>query len=65
MLYFSGINVVSCSDDPGIFDITLASEVEWVCTHTALDVKTLQRPLGDPRRFRLGQRRVKGVTRRL
>jgi hypothetical protein len=41
MLYFSGINVVICSVDPGIFDITLASEVEWVCTHTVPDVKTL------------------------
>ena len=41
ILYFSGINVVICSVDPGIFDITLASEVEWVCTHTVPDVKTL------------------------
>jgi adenosine deaminase len=37
----SGVNVVICSDDPGIFDITLASEVEWVCTHAVLDVETL------------------------
>ncbi len=38
MLYFSGIKVVICSGDPGIFDITLASEVEWVRTHAILDV---------------------------
>jgi adenosine deaminase len=61
----SGTKVVICSDDPGIFDITLASEVEWVRTHTVLDVETLQRRLGDPRRFRLGQQRMQGTARRL
>jgi hypothetical protein len=61
----SGTNVVICSDDPGIFDITLASEVEWVRTHAVLDVETLQRRLGDPRRFRLGQQRMQGTARRL
>jgi hypothetical protein len=30
-----------------------------------LDVKTLQRRLGDPRRFRLGQQRMQGTARRL
>jgi adenosine deaminase len=61
----SGSNVVICSDDPGIFDITLASEVEWVQEHTALDAEALQRRLGDPRRFRLGQQRIKGIARYL
>jgi adenosine deaminase len=61
----SGINVVVCSDDPGIFDITLASEVEWVRTHVVLDVETLQKRLGDPRRFRLGQQRMKETARHL
>ena len=61
----SGINVAICSDDPGIFDITLASEVEWVQEQTALDADALQRRLGDPRRFRLGRRRMQGTARRL
>jgi len=53
----TGVNLAICSDDPGIFDITLSSEVEWVREHTTLDVEALQRRLGDPRRFRLGQSR--------
>jgi hypothetical protein len=61
----SEVNLVICTDDPGIFDITLASEVEWVRTHAVLDVETLQRRLGDPRRFRLGQQRMQGTARRL
>jgi adenosine deaminase len=61
----SEVNLVICTDDPGIFDITLALEVEWVRTHAVLDVETLQRRLGDPRRFRLGQQRMQGTARRL
>jgi adenosine deaminase len=54
----SDVNLVICSDDPGSFDITLASEIDWVLTHTDFTEETLQKRLGDPRRFRLGQRVV-------
>ncbi len=30
----AGLPVVVSSDDPGIFDITLADELDWVCHHT-------------------------------
>ena len=53
----AGVDVVLCSDDPGTFGITLASEIDWAVAHTGLDRATLARRLGDPRRFRLGQRR--------
>lgn len=53
----SGVNLAICSDDPGNFDITLSSEIDWVLAHTDYDEAVLQRCLGDPRRFRLGQGR--------
>ncbi len=53
------VNLVICSDDPGSFDITLNSEIDWVLTHTGMTEESLQWRLGDPRRFRLGQQRVK------
>ena len=42
-----------CTDDPGTFDITLASEVEWVVQHTDYTAESLAQRLGDPRRLRL------------
>ena len=57
----SGVNLAICTDDPGNFDITLASEIDWVVAHTRLDRAALGRRLGDPRRFRLGQRRASGT----
>ena len=53
----SGVNLAICSDDPGNFDITLSSEIDWVLAHTGYDEESLVRRLGDPRRFRLGQAR--------
>lgn len=53
----SNVNLVICSDDPGNFDITLASEIDWVLQQTGMNADTLLQRLGDPRRFRLGQRR--------
>lgn len=29
-----GLPVVIATDDPGIFDVTLAGELDWVCAHT-------------------------------
>jgi hypothetical protein len=54
----SGVNLAICTDDPGNFAITLSSEIDWVLTYTGYDEVTLQRRLGDPRRFRLGQQRT-------
>jgi hypothetical protein len=55
------VSLAICTDDPGNFDITLASEIDWVAAHTGLDHVALARRLGDPRRFRLGQRRAHGA----
>lgn len=52
------VNLVISSDDPGNFDITLASEVDWVVNHSQFTLVALQKRLGDPRRFRLGRRRT-------
>jgi len=53
----SKVNLAICTDDPGNFDITLSSEVDWVLRQTKMSADTLVQRLGDPRRFRLGQQR--------
>jgi hypothetical protein len=53
-LLASGVDVVIGADDPGIFDSTLADEVEWVRTHSGLGADATDERLGDPMRFRLG-----------
>jgi hypothetical protein len=53
----SSVNLVICTDDPGNFDVTLASEIDWVLRQTGMSADALLQRLGDPRRFRLGQRR--------
>ncbi|MEM7129438.1 MAG: adenosine deaminase [Chloroflexota bacterium] len=53
----SNVNLIISSDDPGNFDITQASEIEWVLNHTDMTLDDLEKRLGDPRRFRLGQNR--------
>lgn len=55
----SNVNLAICADDPGIFDITLADEIDWVLTHTRWDARALSKRLGDPRRFQLGTSRKK------
>jgi adenosine deaminase len=50
----SNVNLAVCADDPGIFDSPLASEIDWVLTHTDLTPDALAKRLGDPRRFQLG-----------
>lgn len=52
-LLASRVNLCICTDDPGTFDITLASEIEWVVRHTAFTLDSLAQRLGDPRRFQL------------
>ncbi len=52
-LLASQVNLCLCADDPGTFDITLASEIEWVLRHTAYTPEALEQRLGDPRRYKL------------
>ena len=51
----SDVNLVISSDDPGIFDIDLRHEIEWILQHSNYTAQTLAQRLGDPHRFRLGQ----------
>lgn len=53
----SEVEVAIGADDPGIFDSPLAAEVEWAAAHADMEEQALARRLGDPRCFRLGQRR--------
>ena len=57
-LLASGVDVAIGADDPGIFDSTLAAEVEWVRTHSRLDRAAVDDRLGDPARLRLGAPRT-------
>ncbi len=58
----SEVRLAICTDDPGGFETTMEQEVRWVMEHTGLDEKALVDRLGDPRRFRLGQKRVPQKT---
>ncbi len=53
----AGVQVVIGADDPGLFDITLASEVDWALDHTSVEPAELVKRLGDPRRHRLDAKR--------
>lgn len=53
----SEVGLVIGADDPGIFDQSLAAEVEWVAAHADLGKGALAARLGDPRRFCFGQAR--------
>ena len=52
-LLASQVNLCLCTDDPGTFDITLASEIAWALRHTPFTANSLAQRLGDPRRFAL------------
>ena len=49
------VNLAICTDDPGIFDISLRSEIDWVVQHSGRSAAAIEKRLGDPYRFRLGQ----------
>ena len=53
----SEVNIVVGTDDPGGFETTLKDEVRWVMKYTGLSEGAIVDRLGDPRTFRLGQRR--------
>lgn len=56
-LYESGVNLVICTDDPGIFGVTLAREIDNVSQWFGLAKEDMARRLGDPWRFRLASQR--------
>ncbi len=53
----SDVPLAVSADDPGVFDCTLADEIDWVAAHAALDRAALQARLGDPYHYRFGLRR--------
>ncbi len=55
----SDVRLAIGADDPGLFDCTLADEVNWVQRHTGLTADALQARLGDPRHYRFGPRRAR------
>ena len=52
-----GVDFVICSDDPGIFNITLASEIDLVSEKMNIKNISLENKLKDPYQYRLGQSR--------
>ncbi len=58
-LYESAVNLAICTDDPGIFGVTLAQEVDNVSRWFGLSRVELANRLGDPWEFRLASRRTK------
>ena len=54
----SDVKLAIGADDPGIFDCTLADEVDWVHHHSDMDADALHARLGDPHHYRLGRRRA-------
>ncbi len=55
----SEVKLAIGADDPGIFDCTLADEVDWVHRHSDMDADALHARLGDPYHYRLGRRRAR------
>lgn len=55
--YSAGVNMAICTDDPGVFDSPLASEVDLVASCLGVDADRLAERIGDPRRFRLAASR--------
>jgi hypothetical protein len=53
----SRVDLAIGADDPGIFESSLAAEVEWAARHGGLAPHVLASRLGDPYRLRLGRHR--------
>ena len=51
--YDSGVNMVICTDDPGIFDITLKSEVDLIAEKFEIEMEDLKERLGNPYKYRM------------
>ncbi|MGE5652879.1 MAG: adenosine deaminase [Bacillota bacterium] len=57
-LYASKVKLVVCTDDPGIFGITLSDEIDNLTRWFGIDPQELAERLGDPREYRLGKERL-------
>lgn len=53
--YDSGVNLVICSDDPGVFQSSISDEVDLIINAFDFDSKRLEKSLGNPYDFRLGK----------
>ena len=53
--YESGQNIAICTDDPGIFNRTLADEIDLIARSFRIDYDELVERIGDPYEYRLGQ----------
>jgi hypothetical protein len=49
----SNVKLAICSDDPGIFDSPLSSEIDWVINNTKYDEESLKIRLEDPLNYKL------------
>lgn len=56
--YETGVNIAICTDDPGIFNSSLSSEVDLIAKQFDLNVDELEKRIGDPYQYRLGQSRI-------
>jgi hypothetical protein len=52
------VDLVIGADDPGVFDMPLAAELEWVAAHAGMEEGVLARRLGDPRRCSFDRQRL-------
>lgn len=59
-LYRSGVNLAICTDDPGIFGVTLSQELENISRWFGISREEMAVRLGDPFRFRLASKRTNG-----
>ncbi len=55
--YDSEVNLVICSDDPGVFGSSISDEVDLIANAFDVDLKQLGKRLGNPYNFRLGKLR--------
>ena len=49
----SKVKLVICADDPGIFDCSLSSEIDWLLKHTKYKKKDLEKRLENPLTYKL------------
>ncbi len=49
----SKVKLVICADDPGIFDCSLSSEIDWIIKHTKYKKEDLVKRLENPFNFKL------------
>lgn len=52
-LYESDVNIVICTDDPGVFESSLSDEIDFIISHFNISAQELSDRLGNPIRFRL------------